>query len=246
MKTLYLSTPCYGGVCLEAYAMSVINLQAAIIRHGGYRLLFDTIENESLVHRARNVSVARFIQKSEAEFFMFIDADVHFDPRGVIRLLEANKDISVAVYPKKCIMWNQVKEVCTPESTEEDLIVKSASLVMNVGQKRCKVDEDGFINVLDGPTGFMLIKRKVFGDLKKAFPELNCVNDHQNRDFDEYHAAFDCMIDPETRRYLSEDYAFCRRWQKIGGKIYADCYGVLGHVGNIPFSGSLYDRIKAK
>jgi len=246
MKTLYLSTPCYGGVCLEAYATSIIQLQTEFLKHGGYRLLFDTIENESLVHRARNVSVGRFLQLSDAEFFMFIDADIHFDPRAVIRLLDANRDISVSVYPKKCIMWNQVKEVCNKDSTVDDLIVKSASLVMNVGQKKCKVDDDGFIKVLDGPTGFMVIKRNVFKKLEKAFPELDCVNDHQNRDFDKYHAVFDCMIDPESRRYLSEDYAFCRRWQQIGGEIYADCYGILGHVGNLPFSGSLYDRIKAK
>jgi hypothetical protein len=29
------------------------------------------------------------------------------------------------------------------------------------------------------------------------------------------------MIDPVSRRYLSEDYAFCRRWQMMGGKIHA-------------------------
>jgi hypothetical protein len=53
------------------------------------------------------------------------------------------------------------------------------------------------------------------------------------------------MIDPESKRYLSEDYAFCRRWQQMGGKIYADCHTTLGHVGNLPFSGCLNDRLKA-
>jgi hypothetical protein len=90
----------------------------------------------------------------------------------------------------------------------------------------------------------MLIKREVFHKLEKAFPELNCMNDHQNRDFDTYHAAFDCMIDPVTRRYLSEDYAFCRRWQQIGGKIYADTSTTLGHVGNLPFNGQMSERLR--
>jgi hypothetical protein len=103
---------------------------------------------------------------------------------------------------------------------------------------------DGFAPVLDGPTGFMLIKRCVFENMQKAYPELNCKNDHQNRDFDEYHAAFDCMIDPVSKRYLSEDYAFCRRWQQMGGKIYADTQTTLGHVGNLPFNGQLSERIK--
>ena len=58
-------------------------------------------------------------------------------------------------------------------------------------------------------------------------------------------ASAEPEIDPETKRYLSEDYAFCRRWQQIGGKIYADCYTTLGHIGNLPFSGSLEERLKA-
>jgi hypothetical protein len=91
----------------------------------------------------------------------------------------------------------------------------------------------------------MAIKRGAFEKLEEKFPELNCKNDHQNRDFDEYCAVFDCMIDPESRRYLSEDYAFCRRWQQCGGRIFADINTTLGHVGNLPFSGCLNDRLKA-
>ena len=83
--------------------------------------------------------------------------------------------------------------------------------------------ENGFVEVLDGPTGFMVITREAFDKMHEHYKEeLDCVNDHQNRDFDDYCAIFDCMIDPENRRYLSEDYSFCRLWQKIGGKIYAD------------------------
>ncbi len=48
------------------------------------------------------------MQKSDAEFFMFVDADVHFEPESVLRLIKANHDISVACYPKKFVDWNQV------------------------------------------------------------------------------------------------------------------------------------------
>ena len=72
------------------------------------------------------------------------------------------------------------------------------------------------------------------------------MNDHQNRDLDEYFAIFDCLIDPETKRYLSEDYAFCRRWQQMGGQIFADVMTVLGHVGNIRFQGSLEERLRTE
>ena len=241
-KKVFLSTPCYGGLCLEKYMIGIIKLQLHLIKHG-IQLYIDTTENESLVHRARNVAVGRFMQKTDADYFMFIDADVDFDPDSVLRLINSGHDISVACYPKKCVMWDQAASA-VKSGDDRNMAMLSSSLVLNFGAARRPV-ENGFIEILDGPTGFMLIKREVFTKLEEKFPELWCKNDHQNRDFDDYHACFDCMIDPETKRYLSEDYAFCRRWQQCGGKIYADINTTLGHVGNLPFSGCLNERLKA-
>ena len=238
---LFLSTPCYGGLCLENYATSIINLQILMIKEG-VQLYIDTTENESLVHRARNVSVGRFMQKSDAEYFMFIDADIHFDPHAVLRLLKSGHDIAVACYPKKFVDWNQAAEA-VKNGDDRNMAMLSSSLVVNFGAKEIQV-ENGFIPILDGPTGFMLIKREVFTKMEEHYKDLWCVNDHQNRDFDKYCALFDCMIDPDSKRYLSEDYAFCRRWQLMGGKIHADIHTTLGHVGNLPFLGTLYERLK--
>ena len=239
---LFLSTPCYGGICLEKYMTSIIELQIKCIQEG-ILLQIDTTENESLVHRARNTSVGRFMQKTNSDYFMFIDADVHFDPDSVIRLIKSGHDISVACYPKKVVMWDQGK-LAVENNDNRPMEMLTSSLVVNIGvQGKCQVT-NGFVKVLDGPTGFMVIKREVFTKLEEKFPELWCVNDHQNRDFDKYHAVFDCMIDPDTKRYLSEDYAFCRRWQQAGGDIYADVQTILGHVGNLPFNGSLKERLK--
>jgi hypothetical protein len=71
MTKLFLSTPCYGGMCLEKYMTSIIKLQLLLIKEG-IQLYLDTTENESLVHRARNVSVGRFMQKTDCEYFMLI------------------------------------------------------------------------------------------------------------------------------------------------------------------------------
>ena len=241
---LFVSTPCYGGVCLQAYAESMLRLQRTCAANG-IQMMLDTTENESLVHRARNLAVARFYQKCpQATHFMFIDADIHFDPESVMRLIKSDHEVSVACYPKKCIQWNSVDEHLKSGGTGRDLSRVASSLVMNFKYQNTQI-VNGFAEVLDGPTGFMLIKRDVFTKMHERYPELECVNDHQNRDLDKYFAVFDCMIDPESRRYLSEDYAFCRRWQQMNGKIYTDCMTVLGHVGNIRFIGNLEERLKA-
>lgn len=236
MVLVFLSTPCYGGVCLDGYAASVVKFQQMCAR-AGINLMLDTTENESLVHRARNISIARFLYKTEADYFMFIDADIHFEPESILRLIQSGHDVSVACYPKKCIMWDAVEEGIK-QGTNKSIDKLASSLVMNFKYQKTKL-ENGFAEVLDGPTGFMLIKREVIQKMYDHYKDqLTCVNDHQNRDFDEYCAIFDCMIDPVSKRYLSEDYAFCRRWQMMGGKIYADVTTTLGHIGNLRFTGS--------
>ena len=182
------------------------------------------------------------MQKTDADYFMFIDADIDFNPESVIRLIKSGHEVSVACYPKKCVMWDQAANAIK-NGDDRNIAMLSSSLVLNFGAQRRQV-ENGFIEILDGPTGFMLIKRDVFKKLENKFPELWCKNDHQNRDFDDYHACFDCMIDPESKRYLSEDYAFCRRWQQCDGKIFADINTTLGHVGNLPFGGCMSERLK--
>ena len=151
---LFLSTPCYGGLCLEKYMIGVIKLQLLLIREG-IQLMIDTTENESLVHRARNVAIGRFMQKTDAEYFMFIDADVDFDPTSVVRLVKSGHDVAVAIYPKKVVMWEQAKKA-VEAGDDRDMAMLSSSLVANIGALHRTV-ENGFIEVLDGPTGFMVI-----------------------------------------------------------------------------------------
>ena len=156
---LFLATPCYGGLCLEKYVMSIIRLQILLIREG-IQLYMDTTENESLVHRARNVAVGRFMQKSDCDYFMFIDADVHFDPEAVVRLIKSGHDVSVACYPKKFVNWEQAASA-VKDGDERNMAMLSSSLVINFGAANRPVNQ-GFIEILDGPTGFMCIKRDVF------------------------------------------------------------------------------------
>jgi len=240
---LFVSTPCYGGVCLQAYAESMLRLQRTCAANG-IQMMLDTTENESLVHRARNLAVARFYQKTQATHFLFVDADIHFDPEAVIRLIKSGHEVSCAAYPKKTVMWDQAETSVKSGDASRELARVASSLVMNFKYQQTQI-KNGFAEVLDGPTGFLLIKRDVFTKMFARYKELDCVNDHQNKDLDEYCAVFDCMIDPQSRRYLSEDYAFCRRWQQMGGQIFADCMTVLGHVGNIRFQGRLEDRLTA-
>jgi predicted RNA-binding protein len=101
--------------------------------------------------------------------------------------------------------------------------------------------ENGLVKVKDGGTGFMLIKRNVFERMIEAYPELyfnNDLNLPENVAKFTY-LFFDCMHEQETKRYLSEDYAFCRRWQNLGGEVWLDPLVKLDHMGSFSFNGNV-------
>ena len=93
-----------------------------------------------------------------------------------------------------------------------------------------------------------MIKREVFLRLFEAYPQLRYTAAHNasipSRSPNQY-ALFDCAIDEDTGEYLSEDYAFCQRWRKIGGKIWLDTESRLAHIGTYEFFGSPKSRFAA-
>jgi hypothetical protein len=102
-------------------------------------------------------------------------------------------------------------------------------------------DRDGFVTGTYAGTGFMLIKREVLIRMMAAYPQLRYVASHvaaRPSQSPHQYALFDCMIEPETGVYLSEDYTFCRRWRDLGGEIWLDTQGSLIHVGQHEFSGA--------
>jgi hypothetical protein len=94
--------------------------------------------------------------------------------------------------------------------------------------------------VREAPTGFMLIKRHVFDHLRRVHPELAYKPDMIGSiDPSLYYRFFDVSVDPETGRYLSEDYTFCRRWEAMGGKVYVDANSNLAHQGGKIYRGDV-------
>lgn len=238
---LYIATPAYGCTLTTAYATSLLQLQALCMQRG-IEVSVDLIGNESLVQRARNILQARFL-KSPATHLLFIDADIAFAPEAVVdRLLAANKDVVTGAYAKKSINWGLVQQQLLAHSKEP---VHSLGLDFNINIAEGEhAVTNGVVEVLDAATGMMLIQRHVIEKMWDAYAEeLWCKNDIRgDTNIDHYIAIFDCFIDEQTRRYLSEDYAFSRRWQLLGGKIYADIGFPLAHLGTHTFVGDVRHR----
>lgn len=247
--SIMVGTPMYGGQCDGLFCKSTNELATLCTQHG-ISLRFYYLFNESLIQRARNYVVDEFL-RSDATHLMFIDADIGFKASDVLALLAIQTaypdqyDILTAPYPKKTIAWEKVKQAVDRGFAENpfDLANFAADYVFNPlpGILEFRLDEP--VAVSEAGTGFMLIPRSVFEKYEQAYPQYKYKPDHvRTENFDgsrEIMAYFDCQIDPESKRYLSEDYFFCRNAMKIGIKTHMCPWMNLVHVGSYVYRGSM-------
>jgi hypothetical protein len=225
---------------------------ATLCTRHGIQIQLYFLFNESLIPRARNYCCDEFI-RSDATHMMFIDADIGFDPNDVLALLALQSDDSPydvigGPYPKKCISWEKVKTAVDKgfaDQNPNNLEKYVGDFVFNPKANTKEIPINQPVEVLEIGTGFMMIRKKTFLDFAKAYPDLSYKPDHvRTEHFDgsrEITAFFDTVIDPDTRRYLSEDYMFCQYVNKIGGRIWLCPWMKLQHVGTYIFGGSLPD-----
>lgn len=235
---IFLSTPCYGGVVTMHYMNSVINLISYLSQKGIKIASPDITSGESLIPRARNYSVMKFMN-TECTHLLFIDADIDFSPMAIADLIAANKDVACCAYPKKGINWNRILYSLQNEPNSWESLM-SRGLDFCINETNTKIREGDFIRVKHAGTGCMLIKREIIQRLQDLHPELECLSDNPITYRQPYYALFACMIKDKCE--LSEDYAFCERVIDAGGEVWLNTKHNLGHVGIIEFESDISNR----
>jgi hypothetical protein len=191
------------------------------------------------------------MENTNATHLFFIDADIEFNPEDILRMVAYDKPVVVGAYPKKALNWTSIIGAARADESENEETIEghSSNYVVNFdfvkdkdGNNTPQVQiEDNLVKLKDAGTGFMCIKKEVIQQMFDKHPEMKYVNDiNVDQKFEPFmYALFDTMIDPDSRRYLSEDYTFCRLWQNMGGTIYLDPRTALNHVGHYTFRGNI-------
>lgn len=239
---LMIGTPCYGGNVTQGFVLSLVQLIDTAYQ-SGFQVRVNLLGGDALITRARSQIVGTFLDQPDTTHLLFIDADISWTPEQVVRLLNANKDMAAAMYPIKTINWGKIsKRMDQGEPIDQAGLVYVAE---HCEGEALKTEGDFFTAEYAG-TGFLMIKRAALERMITAYPETRF--SHLHRDYgdskgqDNLYALFECMIDAETGRYLSEDYAFCRRWRAIGGEIWVDRKSRLAHTGPFTFAGNSAPR----
>ena len=219
-QKVHICMPCYGGMLTESTFMSYIKW-ANVCRQYGLDWTIETMTNESLISRARNTLVAKFLQNEQSTHLMFIDADIGWEPWHLLVLLNRDVDVIGGLYPMKPlpIRW-----------------------VVN-GFEGAEEGPDGLQEVSKTGTGFMLVKRHVFEKLN-AHPAVKPFRNDIGlpKELDKHlRTYYDTAV--RENRYYSEDWTFCENWRDLGGKIWVDKRVLLRHTGSYVFDFQAQDGL---
>ena len=249
---IFVATPVHSNSVDYRYMISLIN-SLRFLSNSRISATLRFLQG-SLINRSRNELVSLFLEDLESTHLLFIDSDIFdFDQGCLQRIVEFDKEVVGGVYPIKKLEEDRIKLLYKncPESNHKEIFSSSYKYNINIGKSLFAAYEEaknnnGFLEVDQLATGFLLIKRQVFDKMIKAYPErkYNPYPDQKEFQSGNLYNFFDSYIDSETREYLSEDYGFCQLWKKLDGEIYADSQSKLSHSGLFDYKGSFMDMVK--
>ena len=218
-QRVHICMPCYGGMLTESTFMSYIKWSNTC-RQLGLDWTIETMTNESLISRARNTLVAKFLNTPQSTHLMFVDADIGWEPWHLLVLLNADKDVIGGLYPMKTmpVKW----------------VVNGFDGAKEEGHLQ-EVSKTG--------TGFMLIKRHVFEKLQ-AHPAVKPFNNDIGlpKELDQHRRTYyDTAV--RENRYYSEDWTFCENWRDFGGEVWVDKRVLLKHTGTYVFDYAVQPKL---
>jgi hypothetical protein len=214
--SVLIALPCYGGMVSDKTAKGLFNLGKELrtnqIDHG-----LITLANESLITKGRSRIANFFINNTQYEYVMFIDADIGFEPQDALKLLSYQRDIVCGAYPMKSIPLQYNYNISQPPLAEDGLI---------------KIDNIGF--------GFALIHRRVFDKIRENYEDLKYTPALGHSSYPiteaEYHNSYHYFNElKKDMAFLPEDFSFFERASSVGFTSWLDTSIKLCHVGSHVF-----------
>lgn len=225
-KNVYLAMPTYSGQPRAETFHALLNEVREMERRGwSVRVKFKV--GDSMIFHARNMFVADVIAQPEVTDLVMIDDDVDWETGALIRLLQHPVDMVCGVYPKR----------------QEKLEFPCKSM------PGAWPDANGLMEMRMVPTGFLRITRDVLVRMVERYPERAYRETALPGGkawalfFNELRVDSDHPAEGGLLDLWGEDFAFCRLWTDMGGKIYADTLLEFQHIGKHAFKGCYAEHI---
>lgn len=221
-KHIVIAIPAYSGTVHVGTMRAIISDMLLLMKAGNLVTLIDDCGNAEIADsRAR---IAKQFLESSGDVLFLVDHDVVWPVGALKKLVEYHVDCVAAVYPQR-----------------KDPIEFSLRFIRE-REELWGDPETGLLEVDAVPSGFLCLSRAMLEQMTEAYrAELEC---HRGDEKKSHVALFDPYR--EGKMKLSEDYAFCKRWRDIGGKVWVDPEIRMAHIGNKSFEGHLGDMLRSR
>lgn len=219
----------FGGQCCGEYTRSLLEFTAELNRCG-YIYTCNFIYNESLINRARNNLVSDFLA-SDCSHLLFIDADISFNAKEAVDILEYDLPVLAGIYPKKNINWDKIKESIDNKESSRVAINRGIEFVGNAMLSEDLILRDRSVSLKKFyyvGTGFLLIARDVFD---KLIPKVERYRNYFDTGLELTYNFFNITVEPESRVLLSEDFYFSKLCRENSIPLYVVPWLELKHTG---------------
>ena len=225
--SIFIAMPCYDSVKINTMLsifQLIQNLGTSKVEVG-----INTMKSP-LIHQARNYLTSVFLT-TEYTHMLFVDSDVEFGPEAGLRMLVSDKDV-----------------VCTPYRVKDESL-QSRYTVKFPDPKVVPILPGGLVEIEAGPTGIMLIHRRVFEKIIKNRPDLKIKNSANQalKETDKSHSYYYNFFDFafEDGYTMGEDVSFCKLARANGSKLYANIDSPTAHRGEHAWVGKFGDSLKS-
>ena len=226
LKSVFIALPAYGQMNCALTTFSLMALAKVLIR-SGYDYYFSDYSFPDIAE-SRNLLTTIWIDRSEAEWMLFVDSDMGFEPQLVLDMLAFDKPLVGCMYPVRDYPTRYVGRTMDGGHIEGGFMQ-----VEGIGFGVTLVRRDCIRNMLDSGEA-KSDTRVSTHSASKMLAQMNI-----NRII----RAFD-PIETETGK-LSEDLSFCRRHTKSSGEIWAATHHAVSHVGPHVFRGRFAEGMQA-
>lgn len=206
MNKVFLHCPTYDGT-LVVGAASGIRLLDQALRARGDVLVVSELSGDSLVTRARDNLWTSFLLTDCTHVF-FLDSDIGFDYRDVLRMIDSGLPFVVGAYPIK--------------SDDERYCI-------NLSSNQENLPASYYRRVNTSGTGFWMLTRAA---AEQIMDHLNpdCYR-HNSKDVRGVFRVFRVEPHRENHFLMSEDYFVANAYVESGGEIFVDTRIRLSHTG---------------
>lgn len=234
MAKILFVVPVALGLPRVEFTLSMIGSVLALAREG-HTMAFMMDESGSIV-RSRNLGAAQILNDPTYTHLAFADADMSWNPPEVwVKMLAMDEPVVCGCYLTK---WGSSRWTMHTHGNPRDV----------------KPDERGLIQLLDAPTGLMLIQREALEKLATGRPDLkinfDSIVEHPDHPDGLYEPG--CYLFFDARRstrgkkghYVSDDYGFSENYESVGGRIMAYPWVTISHHYTAANTGCLGDWLE--